>query len=309
MRRNRSPLSGVDDLEFFRLVYVSPNLTAVAREIGTSLSVVSRRLSKLEQRLDVQLVNRTTRRLEVTREGRIFAERSSKILSDIEKMKDEIRQENLPLRGLVRVRASMGLGRQRIARIAAEFQALHPDVDIQLTLSSEPLGPSAAPFDVGIRVGPGRDSRLIARRIYTNSRAICATEEYLSSMPRIVDPDDLRGHNCIMLRQFDDEFSTWRFARNDETRAVRVRGSLSSNDGEVVTSWCLEGRGLMLRSRWHVDPLLQSGRLRQVLGDWSAPSADVFVTHEPMTHAPQRVLAFIEYLALQIGNTAASTSG
>jgi LysR family transcriptional activator of dmlA len=305
-RAASTPGSGHNDLEFFRLVSVTPSLTALARELGTSLSGVSRRLSAIEERLGVQLVRRTTRRLEVTPEGVIYAEQSKKILAEIDRLEESLRQRDLPLEGMIRVYATMGFGRRRVAPIIAEFQTANPGIELQLTLSSAPLGPSASPFDIGIRIGPGPDSRLVARRILANTRVVCAAPAYLAkhSDSAITAPEDLLRHDCIVLRQFDDDFALWRFTRGEDSKSLRVNGALSSNDGEVVTDWCLDGHGVMLRSRWHVQKLLDAGELIEVLEDWASPAADIYVTREPGPRIPARVSAFIDFLTRRLGDEA-----
>lgn len=291
------PTAGsIDELAFFAVVASSETLTAASRELGCSLPVVSRRLSALERRLGVQLVQRGTRSLTLTPEGALLARGIAPILVDVQALEDQVSGQSAELRGRLLVETSLGLGRAHVGPLLGEFGAQHPGLEVVLTTSPLPLAPHRREFDVAVHVGAPHDSTLRMRRVATNRRVVCASPEYLNRRGRPETTDDLAHHNCIVLRENDGDFALWRFGEGRDAFRVRVGGTLSSNDGDVVTGWALEGRGVIMRSSWQVADLLAEGRLEQVLEDVPTPSADVYALHADSHHVPARVEAVIAFL-------------
>ncbi|BBY86334.1 LysR family transcriptional regulator [Mycolicibacterium tokaiense] len=293
--------AATDDLFFFEMVATSPSLTAAAREMGTSVSTVSKRLSHLEKRLGVQLIQRTTRRLTLTSEGERYARGVAAIADDLVALEDSL-SERSELVGRIRVLSTVGLGRHHIAPLVAQFCILHPRLRVELDLSPLPMSNPDAPFDVAIRVGTLQDSRLRAKRLRRNRRIVCAAPEYIARAGTPATPADVRGHNCIVLRENDGRYAAWQFGSDDSITTVEVEGNLAATDGDVVTQWCCDGHGLMMRSLWHVAPLLRSGELVQVLADVPTPSADIMAVHSAAEHTPRRVDELIHFLAAQLGS-------
>ncbi|MEV5407766.1 LysR family transcriptional regulator [Thermopolyspora sp. NPDC052614] len=287
----------VDDLRFFKVVAASETLTAAARGLGCSLPVVSKRLAAMEQRLGVQLVRRGTRRLVLTSEGAVLAKGIDPILADVQRLEEQVSGGSEALRGSLVVESTLGIGRAHIGPLLGEFGARHPDLDVQLTTTPLPVSPHRREFDVAIRVGPIHDSTLRIRRLAENRRVVCASPEYVRrhGAPRTV--DELAEHNCILLRENYGDYALWRFGEGPDEFRVRVGGTLSSNDGDIVTGWALEGRGLIMRSTWHVGPMLKDGRLVQVLADVPTPAADVYALHADTEHVPARVTAVLDFLS------------
>lgn len=233
----------MDDLQFFHVVASSETLTAASRELGCSLPVVSKRLSALERRLDVRLVRRGSRRLVLTPEGELYAARVEAILDQVRELEDMIAHEAGGLRGSVVVQATLGLGRAHIAPLVGEFAAAHPGLHVRMQTSALPLRPHRRDFDVAVHVGVPPDSSLRMRRLAENRRVPCASPSYLAEHGTPETIEDLDGHNCLVLRENESDFALWRFGDANRPRHVRVHGGLSSNDGDVVTGWALEGRG------------------------------------------------------------------
>ncbi|AYF74204.1 LysR family transcriptional regulator [Nocardia yunnanensis] len=268
---------GSDDILFFDVVARSRSLTEAAREFGVSVSAVSKRLAQLESRLGVPLVQRTTRRFTLTPEGERYAAGAARLAAQLEELEDSVAEQRGELRGRVHVRSTIGLGRAHIADLVAEFVVEHPLVRVDLELSSVPLNIAGTGFDLDIHVGALPDSRLIARRLCRNRRIVCAAPAYLREHGTPERLSDLERHNCLVLRENDSDYALWRFERPET--ALRVAGNLVSNDGDVITRWCLEGRGLIMRSLWQVAPMLRAGALIQVLPDIPTPSADIYATY------------------------------
>jgi DNA-binding transcriptional LysR family regulator len=290
----------VDDLRFFQVVAASETLTAASRELGWSLPVVSKRLRALESRLDVRLVQRGTRRLELTSEGALYANGLDSILDRLRELEDLVTERSGDLRGALLVRATLGLGRAHVAPLLAEFAASHPQLQVQLDTSALPLRPHRRKFDVAVHVGSPPDSSLRMRRLAENRRVPCAAPSYLERRGAPTDIEDLARHDCIVLRENEGDYALWRFGDVSDPRHVRVRGPLSSNDGDVVTAWALEGRGVIMRSEWHVRPHIERGNLVRVLPHIPTPAADIYALLEDDGHVPRRVSELIEHLAARM---------
>ena len=268
----------LDDLAFFQQLARAGSLTATARELGLSLSAVSKRLKQLEARLGVTLAARTTRRLTLTAEGERYLTQGGLILEELQTLESALSDTaSQGLTGRLRVNATFGFGRRHIAPLLSHFCAEHPAVESWLELTNFPLNLSDHGFDVGIRIGEPPDSRLVAKRILPNRRVLCASPSYMAKMPALNVPSDLAQHSCLVIRENDSDFPLWRFEyrHSSQRQAVKVSGQLASNDGEVITRLALDGHGVMLRSWWDVNEHLASGALRTLLPDGQGVRADV----------------------------------
>lgn len=300
MKISKESISSTDDLSFFNRVANHGSLTAVARELGLSLPAVSKRLTLLEQRLGVQLIRRTTRRLDLTPEGLLYLEGARPILRQLEELESALGNRQPLLRGKLNINASFGFGRRHVAPLLSAFAAEHPDLELSLQLSSQPLNSLDENIDIDIRIGAPPDSRLIAHHLVANPRILCASPAYLKRFgaPRAV--SDLAQHNCIVLRQYESDYAIWRFSRAGNDYSQKVHGTLSSNDGEVAMRLALDGHGLILRSHWDVQEHLASGNLVALLPDYEAPQADIFAVYQQRRHVPQRIREFTLFLAQKL---------
>lgn len=287
-------MSQLDDLAFFQVLARAGSLTGTARELGLSLSAVSKRLKQLEQRLGVTLASRTTRRLRLTGEGESYLARGRRILDDVRELEDSLGQASGALSGQLTVNATFGFGRHHIAPLLSVFAGRHPGLRLQLELTNFPLGLHDAEVDIGIRIGPPADSRLVARRLLANRRILCATPAYLAKAPPLTQPAELAHHACLVVRENDSDYALWRFRRGQEQQAIKVQGPFTSNDSEVIARLARDGHGIMLRSWWDVFGPLASGELVALLPEWHTSAADFYLVSRQ--RQPARVAACIAYL-------------
>lgn len=289
------------DLGFFSILAASGSLSAAARELGITTSAVSKRLTQMEARLGVALVHRTTRRMGMTPEGEVYLEHARRILGEIDDLVQLMGSAKVAPKGLLRVNATLGFGRCHVAPIISRFVREHPQVEVQLQLSVNPPLLADDAFDVCIRFGEPPDSRVIARRIAPNRRLLCASPAYLSRRGHPKTPNDLTTHNCIGIRQGDEAHGVWRLSSgrgtNRRTEAVKVRGNLVTNDGEIAVNWALGGHGILMRAEWDIARHLRSGRLVPVLSQFETPDADIFAVYPQQRQHSVRVRAFVEFLA------------
>lgn len=284
------------ELGFFCLLVKQGSLAATARELNLTPPAVSRRLSALEERLGVRLLNRTTRRISLTSEGEVYFENAQRILSDIDDMERRVSSSRAAPKGLLRVNAPLGFGRSYIGPAISAFTRTYPDVEVQLHLTDRPVSLPDEAIDVSIRFGDLPDSRLIAKKIAANRRLLVASPAYLRAAGQPAYPHDLTQHQCIVLRQNEAAYGNWRLSRGKQTDTVKVHGKLSTNDGEVALNWALEGRGILMRAEWDVAKYLRSGRLVQVLADYETPSADVYAVYLERLNLSAKVAYFVDHL-------------
>ncbi|MBE0464256.1 MAG: LysR family transcriptional regulator [Halomonadaceae bacterium] len=297
-------MSALDDLAFFQTLARAGSLTTTARELGLSLSAVSKRLKQLEARLGVELAARTTRRLTLTAEGERYLSRGALILDELGELENSLTDTHRQgLSGRLRVNATFGFGRRHIAPLLSKFCEAHAEVEGWLELTNFPMNLSDHGFDVGIRIGEPPDSRLIAKPILPNRRVLCAAPAYIAQMPALTTPAELSRQTCLLIRENDTDFPLWRFERCDDpehVQSVKVSGRLASNDGEVITRMALDGHGVMLRSWWDVNEHLASGALQPLLTQWQGVRADFYAVFEQRRHVPARLRAFIDYVQREI---------
>jgi DNA-binding transcriptional LysR family regulator len=284
------------ELEFFVLLARHGSLSAAARALDITPPAASKRLAQMEARLGLQLVHRTTRSISLTSEGETYLRHATRILAEIREMEDEVSSGRSAPQGLLRVNATLGFGRTTIAPLISQFVKRYPDVEVQVEVTDRPVDLVETGFDLAIRFGTLPDRRLNARRILSNRRFLCASPKYLEryGTPRTL--ADLAAHRCIIHRQNDDAYGIWRFVRKDHSEVVKVHGSLSSNDGDIVLGWALDGHGILIRSEWDAAKYLESGRLRIVLPEFELPRADLFVYYASRANLPVRTRAFIDFL-------------
>ncbi|MCR6479006.1 LysR family transcriptional regulator [Variovorax sp. ZS18.2.2] len=294
------------ELGFFSTLAACGSLSAAARELGISTPAVSKRLAQMEARIGVTLVNRTTRRMSLTPEGELYVEHARGILGAIDDMAQLLGEAKAEPRGLLRVNATLGFGRSHVAPLISKFARKHPEVEVQLQLSVNPPPLTDDAFDVCIRFGAPPESRVIARRIASNRRLLCASPAYLARAGQPKVPHDLARHRCIGIRQGDEAYGVWRLSSGrgaaQHTEAIKTRGALSTNDGEIAVNWALDGHGILMRAEWDIARYLRSGRLVQVLANYRTPDADIYAVYPQRHQLSARVRAFVDFIATALEN-------
>lgn len=298
------------DLSFFSALVRAGNLSAAARELGITTPAVSKRLALMESRAGVLLVNRTTRRMSLTPEGEVYLEHARRILDEIDAMEALLGVAKATPKGLLRVNATLGFGRSHVAPIISRFVRKYPQVEVQLQLSVNPPPLTEDSFDVCVRFGAPPDARVIARFIAPNRRLLCASPAYLAKHGTPKVPADLARHHCIGIRQGDEAYGVWRLSggrgRSTKAEAIKTRGSLATNDGEIAVSWALDGHGIVMRAQWDVERHMRTGHLVQVLPQYFTPDADIHAVYPQRHQSAARVRAFVDFMALSFAQQAAA---
>jgi len=290
-------------MESFARVASAGSFSRAARGLRLSKSVVSRQIAALEAELGAQLFQRSTRALALTEAGRLYLERVTRILDEIEEADRSVGQLQGAPRGLLRVNAPMSFGFLHLAPAMPDFFARHPDVSIDLSMTDRYVDLVDEGYDIAVRIGALADSSLIVRRLAPCRMAVCASPAYLArrGVPRT--PDDLTEHDCLNNTNASAG-SEWRFAQADGTvRLVRVSGRLMASNGDALQAAAREGLGLIYLPTFIVGEDLQKGRLQSVLDGYTVADSMVNAVYPHARHLSPKVRAFVDFLAGRFGPT------
>ncbi len=296
MNREQLPIS--EDLRVFLTVIRQQSFVAAAEELGQSPAYVSKRIRILESILCTRLLHRTTRRVTLTEDGEIAQRWALQILGDLDGLIDELSQVRTIPRGSLHICSSFGFGRKHVAPALSLLSERYPQLEVRLELVDKEVDIVREGFDLDIRVGDDVSEQYIGKKLIKNRRVLCATPEYIARRGEPQTLLDLKTHDCLVLKERGSPFGVWYLQEEgkDKSHVVKVNGPLSSNNGEIIVQWALSGRGIMLRSLWDVQSLLNEGKLVRVLDDYSQ-SANVWAIYpiRPSHSAKLRVcMDFLE---------------
>jgi DNA-binding transcriptional LysR family regulator len=289
------------EMEVFVRVVELGGFSNAARAFRMTPSAVSKLVARLEVRLGVPLINRSTRKLQLTPEGTAFYQRAVRILEEMTAAEREAAIGATPS-GVLRINSSVPFGLHRLLPLLPDFLRLYPGIEVDVTLTDIVVDLLEERADVAIRVGPMRGSRLLARKLVESRMVVVAAPAYLAAHGTPQTPADLAQHNLLGFG-FSRQVAGWPFIdRSGGMIAVPPSGSALVSDGEAMRHLAIAGAGLSRMSRLHIDPDLAAGRLVPVLesynpGDLEATHA-VFVGHGGQL--PARVRALLDYLVEKV---------
>lgn len=281
------------ELTIFDKVANAGSLTGAANELGLSLAVVSKRLASLEARMGVRLLNRTTRRQSMTQEGVRFHLHCVRILAEVQQAEAVMQHSRTDINGHLRVTAPRMLGTRYLAALAAQFQAMHPALRIELVLSDDVVDLVEQGIDLALRFGVLDDSTMTARHIADSELVLCAAPDYLRRFGSPDTPAALSAHNCILYGTRSTRH--WLFQHEGKPVSAEVNATFLCNDGNAAKALALAGGGIFLKSIWDVGSELRDGALVRVLGRYSIPSAPLHVVYPHALHLAPRVRHFADY--------------
>jgi len=287
----------VNNITLFCKIVEKGSLVGAAREMGLSTTRVSERLATLEAHYGVVLLNRTTRSLSLTQEGRALMDGARVVLNEIDDLDSRIRHGAQTLTGLIRISAPSDLGRVVVAPELDRFIEDHPNVSVELLLSDGYVDIVGAGIDIAIRFGHITDSSLRARSLGKKRRLICASPDYLKNHGVPMKPIDLKSHNCLLMRFGENIDNVWRLGTETMQQIVTVSGDRISNDGALIRQWCLDGQGLALKSELDVGPDIRAGKLVRVLTDYAPPIVPLQMLFPPNRAQPRRIGVLAEQLS------------
>lgn len=292
-KKDTAPLP--EDLRVFLTVVRKGGFAAAAEELGLSPAYVSKRIQILETTLGSRLLHRTSRRVALTDDGERVQRWAVRILDDVQQLQDELSEAHTAPRGRLHLCSSFGFGRNHVAPAISLLAEQFPELEIRLDVFDRVVDIVHEGFDLEIHVGDDIAGQHIGRRLVTNNRVLCASPDYLKRRGVPESLQDLQQHDCLVLKERDNAFGIWQLQGPEGEASVRVSGPLSSNSGEIVLQWALDGRGVLLRSMWDVKPLLEQGRLVQVLADYRQ-SADVWAVYPTRLANSGKLRVCVEFL-------------
>ncbi len=270
--------------------------SAAARGLRLTPSAVSKQITRLEDRLGVRLLTRTTRQLHLTEEGSEFYERSVRILADLEEAEQAVSRADAAPRGTLRVSCGVSFGKYQISPLVSEFLTRYPDVTIELDTSDSLVDLVEEGIDVAVRFGPLSDSSMVARFLANSRRAIVAAPSYLARFGEPAHPRDLVHHNCLSFTH-QVHLNEWRFKGPEGEIPVEARGNFKANNGETVFEMALAGLGIARLARFLVEPGIRAGRLKMVLQDYYRDiNVPIHAIYPTRRHLSPKVRAFVDFL-------------
>ncbi|WP_372770870.1 LysR substrate-binding domain-containing protein [Pseudoalteromonas sp.] len=287
-----------DDLHFFSVIATQNSLAAAARFLNVTPPTVTQRLQLIESKLNIKLVERHARKIALTDEGKMLAQRAKIVLAEITDLHEALSLHQTEMSGCLRVLSSISFGQQYVAPLISEFQTKHPKVTVELMLSDAPNYADGQHWDITVYIGELRDSSLKLTTLAKNQRLLCAAPSYIEKYGMPSTPQELRNHHCIVLRENAEDVSLWRFqhAKTKQDQAIRVIPRLASNDGRVTKQWALDGQGIIYRSEWDLAPDIAAGRLVKLLPDYTLQAAEIVALLG--TEPSARSLRTKEFIAL-----------
>lgn len=291
------PLEG---MSVYAAVVDAGTFTGAARQLRISKGAVSQQVQKLEDRLGVRLLNRTTRRLSLTDEGRAFYDHCRRILDEARDAVDALDSLGTGPRGRLRVNAPMSFGIMHLGPAVADFMAAYPEIEIDLELNDRQLDVVEEGFDMAIRIARLPDSSLIARRLAPCRRIVMASPAYWDRMSRPRHPNDLKNHDALIYDYLSDP-DTWTFKGPEGRISVTVSGRMRANNGEVLLAAAKRGLGVDFAPTFFCCGEIQSGELEVVLSDYEDDPISVYAVYPHKRHLSPRVRAFVDFLADRFG--------
>ncbi|MDF7796342.1 LysR family transcriptional regulator [Pseudomonas syringae] len=283
-----------EDMRMFCQVMESGSLTAASDKLGLSKQFVSRRLIQLEERLGVRLLNRSTRRLDVTPLGQSYYESALRLLAELEQVEQGITGQNNEPRGTLRVSAPLSFAVTHLACLLPLFLQRYREVAVEVDLSDRPVDVISEGYDVVLRIGVLEDSSLIARRIASIDRVYCASPAYLAERGTPQKPEDLHTHDCLPYGH--SRQAQWRFQGQDKPLTLNVSGRMRANNGELLRESAIAGLGITYLPTFIVGAALREGRLVRVLDDLRPEPLTLSAVYPQHRQASRPVQAFIEFL-------------
>lgn len=273
------------------------SFSAAGRASGLSAAVVSHRIKMLEEHLGCRLFHRTTRKMQLSEQGRAFYERCLDIREAVERAEASVAEMGAAPRGSLKVTAPLGIGRRVVTPMVARFRAAYPRIEVRLRLSDYLIDMLMESVDMALRMAVMENSTFILRKIADIERVLVASPAYLAQRGAPRKPNDLSEHECLLLRFPGSSPARWSLVENGEARKLPVDGSIDADDGDVITQWALDGLGITLKPVFEIAEHLKSGALRPILTSYPPVPVTLGILYPHRQNAPGKVRAFADMLA------------
>jgi DNA-binding transcriptional LysR family regulator len=292
-------IESLSGLVAFSAAVEAGSFAAAGKKLGLSASAVGKAVERLEARLSLRLLNRTTRSLALTGEGEVLYRYASRILRDLQDAEQELYLVQKTPRGRLKISVPTVMGRKIVMPALRDFQACFPDITTDISLDDMKVDVVEGGYDLALRLGDLDDSTLRARRIGPHTFITCASPDYLAQHGTPETPSDLGDHCCIHYR-----FPTTRrpevWAFKGSPLAKPIKPAIILNDGEALASAALSGLGVIQAPSYLVEEDVAAGRLQPVLADYTDERGSVWLVWPPMSAQVPKVRAFIDFIAERV---------
>ncbi len=292
-------MTDLESLKSFIEVVESGGFNRAATKLGIAKSIVSRRVSRLEQELGVRLLSRTTRGISPTEAGLEFKVRGERILADLEEARDAVAQKGEGVVGRLRLSVPLSFGVKHVTPVLSALACRYPKLELDVSYSDRLADLIGDRFDAAIRIGAMQDSSLIARRIAPVRGAVVASPDYLARHGRPETADDLIRHECLIYTGQTNP--VWQFGSGKRLVSMRPSGRLRSDSSEVLLQWAIVGLGIAYLPSFLVADAVESGSLVPLLQTLQSPRYGIFVVRPPGAHVPGKVRVLIDALVDRFG--------
>ena len=277
-----------EELESFVAVVDNQSFSIAADKLGVAKSMLSRRVSDLEKRLGVQLMQRTTRTLSLTGTGRHFYQRTVSLLADLSDAEEMISDAQCSLSGKIKLAAGVGIGIGQLSKPIAEFMLQHPEIEIAIDLNDRQIDLISEGFDLAVRIGQMQDSNLIARKLANVHFAICASPGYIEKHGEPRHPSELSEHQVMAYSNLQVG-KQWFYEENGKRVTPRVKYRLSANSGELLAKIACHGLAITSGPLFYLQGYIDRGELIPILTDYPAPESGMYAVYPPGRIVSRRV--------------------
>lgn len=284
-----------DEMRAFAAVVDAGSFVGAAEGLGMSKAAVSRHVGRLEARLGVRLLQRTTRKLSLTAEGGIFHARCVELLAELEASEAEITSRSGHAAGVVRVNAPVTFGIRHLADLWGRFQAAHPRVTLDVTLSDRVVDVVDEGYDLAIRIARLPSSALISRRLSSTRLVLCAAPAYLAHHGTPEHPAELADH-AVWAYSYFAPGDEWPFEGPDGPETARIRPVVRSNNGDTCRAGALQGQCIVLQPSFLVGPDLEAGDLVELMPEYRSIELGIHAVYPSRKHLPPKVRLLIDFL-------------
>lgn len=292
-------MSELDDIRSFIAVVDSGGFGRASRSLGLSKSIVSRRISRLEEDLGTRLLSRTTRGVSPTEAGSEFKARGERILADLSEARESVAQQAGGVVGRLRLSMPLTFGIRHVAPVLAELAARHPKLELDVEASDRYVDLIGERFDAAIRIGALKDSSLVARRIAPVYSAVVGSPAYFARKGRPASPLDLTDHDCLIYTGTSS--TDWTFRMGKRWVSIRPTGRLRSDSGETLMEWAAAGLGLTVLPTFIITDQVRSGALEHLLWNFPMKEHGLYVVRPPGAYVPGKVRVLIDLLVERFG--------
>ena len=275
-------------------VVESGSLSAASRKLGIPLASISRKVSELEAHLKVRLLNRTTRSLELTDEGRVYLASCRRILDEIGEAERLASGEYREPKGRLVITASVVFGRLHILPVVTEFLKAYPQIDVQLILTDRMVDMMEEQVDVAVRIGELPDSAMLATRVGWVRQVVCGSPAYFKKNGIPKSPKELMNHDCVTIETIDSP-TAWNFPKGKDTVSVSINSRLIVSTVEAGIDAAVAGTGITRALLYQVAPLEADGKLKIILKEFEPPSWPVQLVHNGHRIVPLKLRAYLEF--------------